>query len=326
MVAVTGATGLLGGFILKTFQEKGISTVGIKRENSRIPNSYEKNSIWRSADINDSTALLSSLEGADCVIHAAALVSFDPRDRKKIFQTNADGTRNIVNACLALKIPRLIFISSVAALGREKNQKHISEKNTWIESSLNSDYAKSKYLAELEIYRGQEEGLSIAIINPSIILAPETGMRSSAQIFNYVIQQRKFFFNGHLNYVDVRDVCELIWTIFEKRIEGEKFIANAGNIQLKFLLDEIAKRLNKKPPHIKVGKNLVMLAARLEEIRCLLTGSKAVISRQSVRSSQENFVYKNDKSISELKIQYKSLEETLNWCCDELRSAYTTNK
>jgi nucleoside-diphosphate-sugar epimerase len=327
MVAITGATGLLGSYILQKFLQEGVAVVGIKRENSSIPKSINTSEVtWRIADVNDSLSLPAAFEGVDCIIHAAALVSFDPRDQKRLLETNIGGTANVVNACLALKIPRLIFVSSVAALGREKNQKNISEKNIWIDSAHNSDYAKSKYHAELEVYRGQEEGLSIAIVNPSIILAPDTELRSSAQLFNYVIQERRFFIDGQLNYVDVRDVCDLIWAVFIRKIEGEKFIASAGSVQLNYLLQEIAGRLQKRPPSIKVAKSLVMLAARMEEIRCLLTGAKAAISRQSVRSSQENFIYENIKSTSQLNIHYKTLQETLDWCCESLKSAYSINK
>ena len=328
MVAITGANGLLGSYLLQKFEAEKITILGIKRESSnltKLPIHLQKIE-WRNADVRDSDSLLTAFEGVDCVIHAAAFVSFDPRDRKRLFEINVEGTRNVVNACLALKIPRLIHISSVAALGRQKNRNTISEKNTWVKSSLNSDYAESKYLAELEVYRGQEEGLSVSLVNPSVILAPDRQLRSSAQIFKYVMDERKFFIERQLNYVDVRDVSESVWQTYSKKISGEKFIANAGPVQLKYLLDEIASRLGKKAPFIKINPTLVTLAAWIEELRCRLNGSRAVISRQSIRSSQENFVYENSKSIFQLPLQYHSLAETLDWCCKELADAYSTNK
>lgn len=320
MIAITGANGLLGSYLLEKFGEEKIPVIGVKRETSdlsKLPERIQRTE-WRNADVIDSQSLLAAFENIDCVIHTAALVSFDPRDRKKLFEVNIEGTRNVVNACLALKIPRLIHISSVAALGRQKNQTKITEATTWVKSSMNSDYAESKYLAELEVYRGQEEGLSIAIVNPSVVLAPDLQLRSSAQIFKYVIDQRKFFLASHINYVDVRDVSEMVFSIFKKEVKEEKFIANAGNVSLKELLDQIAWRLGKKAPSIKVHPTLVTVAAWLEELRCRITGSRALISRQSIRSSRENFVYENSKSISQLQLQYHSLTETLDWCCRHL--------
>ncbi len=328
MIAITGANGLLGSYLLEKFVDAKIPVIGIKRETSDLSKLSEriKNIEWRNADVIDNQSLLTAFENIDCVIHTAALVSFDPRDRKRLFEINVKGTRNVVNACLAAKVQRLIHISSVAALGRKKNQPKITETTTWIKSSLNSDYAESKYLAELEVYRGQEEGLSIAIVNPSVILAPDLQLRSSAQIFKYVIEERKFFIDSHVNYVDARDVSEMVLTIFKKEIEGEKFIASAGQVQLKKLLDLIASRLAKKAPYIKVPPTLLTLAAWAEELRCRITRSRALISRQTIRASQENFIYENSKSISHLQHQYQSLAETLDWCCRHISDAYSTNK
>lgn len=328
MIAITGANGLLGNFILQRFVEENIPVVALKRETSVVDAALEKHPLitWRQADVLDSLSMLTALEGVDTVVHTAALVSFDPRDRKKLLETNVEGTKHVVDACLALKVPRLIHVSSVAALGRQKNVTEISEKSTWVENALNSDYAKSKYLAELEVYRGQEEGLSIAMVNPSIILAPDLQLRSSAQIFKYVIEERKFFIDGQINFVDVRDVVEIIYRVYQKKPEGEKFIANGGNIQLQILLKSIADRLNKKSPSIKINTSLVAIAAWVEELRCKLTGARAVISRQSVRSSREKFTYSNTKSVSQLGIRYHSIEETLDWCCEQLKGSFTTNK
>jgi nucleoside-diphosphate-sugar epimerase len=328
MIAITGANGLLGNFILQRFVEENIPVVALKRETSVVDAALEKHPLitWRQADVLDSLSILTALEGVDTVVHTAALVSFDPRDRKKLLETNVDGTKHVVDACLALKVPRMIHVSSVAALGRQKNVTEISEKSTWVENALNSDYAKSKYLAELEVYRGQEEGLSIAMVNPSIILAPDLQLRSSAQIFKYVIEERKFFIAGQINFVDVRDVVEIIYRVYQKKPEGEKFIANGGNIQLQILLKSIADRLNKKSPSIKINTSLVAIAAWVEELRCKITGARAVISRQSVRSSREKFTYSNTKSVSQLGIRYHSIEETLDWCCEQLKGSFTTNK
>ena len=83
-----------------------------------------------------------------------------------------EGTRHVVDACLDQKIPKIIYISSVAALGRQKGMTIADEETKWIESDLNSDYGESKYLAELEMFRGKEEGIDVSMIYPSVIVAP----------------------------------------------------------------------------------------------------------------------------------------------------------
>src|SRR6185369_576794 len=124
-----------------------------------------------------------------------------------------EGTRNVVNACLTSGIQRMILISSVAALGRKKGQTEINEESQWTDSELNTDYANSKYLSELEVFRGQEEGMSISIVNPSVILAPANITKSSAKIFDYVLKDRPFYIDGSINYVDARDVAELVFKL-----------------------------------------------------------------------------------------------------------------
>jgi len=328
MVAITGANGLLGNFILKKFVSEKIPVVGLRRTNSDTTHldSSSLGAEWREADVTNSLVLTDALKNIDTVIHAAAVVSFDPRAKERIFQTNVIGTQNVVDTCLALGIPRMIFISSVAALGRKKGMVEIDEKNKWVDSDLNSDYAKSKYLAELEVFRGREEGLSISIVNPSVILSTANPNKSSAQLFKYVNDERSFYSDGYLNYVDARDVADIVFKIYEHKIDGEKFIANAGSIDLKGLISKIAIRLNKKEPSIKINPRLLMTAAWLEEMRCKLTGAEALISRQSAKMPGEKFIYRNKKSIDRLNMVYRPLEETLDWCCEYYRNAFTTNK
>lgn len=325
MVAVTGANGLLGSFVTKKFLTEGIKTLALKREKSDSKLLNEIKVVWKTCDILNSDSLLDAFQNIETVIHSAAVVSFDPRTKKKIFETNIQGTKNVVNACLSTGVKHLIFVSSVAALGRKKGIPKINEQNQWIENDLNSDYAKSKYLAELEVYRGQEEGLNISIINPSIILAPADPNKSSAQVFNYVQKERSFYTDGSVNYVDVRDVADMIFKMYELKLFGEKIISSAGNINLKELLSQIALRLNKKSPAIKISPRILQIAAWLEELRCRITGAEALISRQSAKIPKESFVYENQKSINVIKMKYRTLAETLDWCCAHYSKAFTTN-
>jgi dihydroflavonol-4-reductase len=326
MVAVTGANGLLGNFILKKLISEKVPVVGLRRVSQSANSIFDREVEWREVDIINSLSLTEAFKNINTVIHTAAVVSFDPSAKERIFQTNVIGTQNVVNACLALGIPRLIFISSVAALGRKKGIVEINEESKWVDSNLNSDYAKSKYLAELEVYRGQEEGLSVSIINPSVILSTADPNKSSAQIFKYVYEERRFYSDGSLNYVDARDVAEIAYKLYEKKLDSEKLIANAGSINVKELLNKIAARLQKKEPSIKVNPKLLYLAAWLEEMRCKITRTDALISRQSVKMPAENFFYQNQKSMNKLNMVYRPLDETLDWCCEYYKKAFTTNK
>ena len=194
MIAVTGANGLLGSFIIRKLIETQQPFIAIKRERSdtSLLKDVSSHIQWRDANVEDPVSLEEAFRDVKQVIHAAAIVSFNPAKAKRIYDVNVLGTRNVVNACLHHNINKLIHISSVGALGRQKGQKLIDEKNKWTESSVNSAYAESKYLAELEVFRAQEEGLKSVILNPSVILAPGDWSRSSAQLLNMYGRRNAF--------------------------------------------------------------------------------------------------------------------------------------
>jgi dihydroflavonol-4-reductase len=317
MIAVTGANGLLGSFIVKKILAEGRTCVAIVREGSdlslidRSSNALE----IRKADLLNPLQLEDVLKDVTHVIHAAAIVSFNPKRRKQILENNIAGTRNVVNACLAQGISRLVHISSVAALGRQKGQTVIDENNKWSESSLNSSYAESKYLAELEVFRGQEEGLSTVIVSPSIILAPANWKKSSAQLFKYVWDEKPFYIDSHMNYVDVRDVVAIVVSLLTSNIEGERFVVNAGNILFLDFFKKVAQRFEKKPPSIRLRKSFLNVAAFSESIRCKLSGTEPIITKETALLSGSHFVYDNQKIKNTLGFDFQSVDETVDWCC-----------
>ena len=226
MVAITGATGLLGSHIVDKFLAEGVSLIAICRSGSE--ESLPEGTIRRTADVLDQASLREALDGATTVIHGAAFVSFNPRRQKKIFEVNVNGARNIVDTCLQLGIGNLVHISSVSALGRKPGEE-ISEESKW-NGLYASDYAESKYLAELEVFRGAEEGMTVSIVNPSVILTASKTHRSSGALFNYIWNETPFYTDGSLNCIDARDVAEAVYQLYKKPRPGEKFILTANSL------------------------------------------------------------------------------------------------
>lgn len=317
MIAVTGANGLLGSFIVRKLIEEKKKFVAFKRGSSDLSLLEDvKNEIeWRHFDLADPVAMEDALQGVTSVIHSAAMVSFNPRHAHKVSDINTQGTRNIVNACLANGVKRFVYISSVAALGRIKGQTHINESNKWIDNALHTHYAESKYLAELEVFRGQEEGLSTVILNPSVILAPADWTKSSAQLFKYVWNERSFYIQGSLNYVDVRDVATAAYTLLHATVENERFIINAGTISFKEFFDAIALKFGRKGPGIELSKNFLKIVAGLEAFRGWISHSEPLITFETARLAGTYFRYENNKIKNTLHFEFQPLEDTLAWCC-----------
>ena len=325
IVAVTGASGLVGSAAVAKLSQSGIRSRCIVRHERGLLNTNDPNIEIVEADVLDLPGLLKSLNGVDAVVHAAGFVSFNPRNRQKIHNVNVQGTTNVVNACLELGIPKLVHVSSVAALGRQRGVKILNEESKWTPGMPSSDYADSKYLAELEVYRGMEEGLNVSLVNPSVVLAAGDGKRSSSQLFTYVWKEHSFYANFILNYVDVRDVSTMIERLLGKEFNGERFIACGGNVELGEAFQMIGRRLNKKAPSIAVPAGLVKIAASFEKWRSLLAGSEPIVTRQTAMFLKERIVFENTKAEKVLGMKFQSLENTLNWCCESFKST-NTNK
>ena len=326
MIAITGANGLLGSYVLHKLVAEQVPVIAICRTNSNRNLVKDlAGVIWREADVTDPVSLEDALKGATTVIHTAAIVSFNPRLRDKMLQVNAEGTRNVVDSCLGLQIPNLIHISSVAALGRKSGINRVDETTHWVSSNLNTDYAKSKRMAELEVWRGAEEGLSVNIINPSVILAPADWNKSSARLFQYVWQQKKFYTDSYLNFVDVRDVVEVLWKLLQLKVSHQQFIVNAGSAPVKELFDQMARHSNRKALSVKVPAAWEKWVAWAEKIKSQITGSNPIIPRQSARVIKEKFTFTNEKVQRELGISFRTAEETIIWCCQQYLHTYSTN-
>ena len=325
MIAITGANGLLGSYIVRNLCKSNTPFVALKRKGSdtSLLNDLNGKINWRDADVTDPVSLEEAFTDVTKVIHTAAYVSFNPRKAKTIFQINTEGTRNVVNLCLAKDIKRLLHISSVSALGRQKGQTILNEENKWVDHNpLTSNYGESKYQAELEVFRGQEEGLSTVIVNPSVILGFSNWDKSRAQLFKYACTEKSFYINGSLNCVDVRDVAEASLQLFNSPIEGERFILSAGSMPFKTFFDSAASAFHKKGPSILVGSSVANLLAGVESIRTWLTGSEPLVTRETARLVDTFFQYDNQKVKKAINFNFQTIDSTLQWCCEHYKRKY----
>lgn len=328
MIGVTGANGLLGSFIVRKLLAENQSFVAFKRKSSdtSLLADVEDKITWREMDILDPVMMDDALQGASSVIHAAALVSFHPAHAKALMRINTEGTRNLVNACIAHKIRDFIHISSVGALGRTRGQTAIDENNKWVEQAGHTPYATSKYLAELEVFRGQEEGLRTVTLNPSVILAPADWERSSAKLFKYVWGEPLFFIDGSLNYVDARDVATAAWLALNSTVENERFIVSAGVVTFKEFFEAVAMRFGKKPPRIRLSTNLLKIVAGLEALSARIRRSEPLITPSTARLAGSFFEFKNIKIKKQFAFEFQPLDHTLDWCCHYYMQRFAPKK
>jgi len=322
MIAVTGANGLLGRHLIEALRiQQRVRAIVRKRASLA---DFEGEVV--EADVMDPLSMVDAFAGCSVVIHAAARVSYDPRAKQEILDTNVLGTRYAVDAALRSGVKKFIHISSVAALPKPRGVENISEKTFLQDPEFSSDYAKSKYLAELEVFRGQEEGLVVSLVNPSLILAPVVTARSSGQVFHYVWNEKPFFTEGWVNYVDVRDVVELVSRLVQHDFPGERIIANGGTISYRELFAQIAAKLNRKAPYIEVKPWMIPFAVAAENLMAAAGDRERMLTRQSMQNSFSRVRFDATRSIKKVGLTYHTLDETLAYCCGSFTGTFTTNK
>ena len=337
-VFITGATGFVGSHIARTYLDNGHPVAVLHREGSGygMLADVADRITWHVGDILDIPSLEAAIisgrsagavdsSGID-VIHAAAIVSFVPKDRDQMEKVNVEGTANVVNVCLKAGIRKLGYVSSVASLGKPVAKGGevgepalITEDQKWEDSPLNSNYAKTKYRAELEVWRGVAEGLNVVMVNPTVVLGAGDWTRSSLQLVKYVHDERPFYTDGLVSYVDVLDVAESLYRLMQSDVMGERYILNGGTIPYRTLLRQIATAIGKRPPTVRVPPLMTRILWPIEAVRSWLMGRAPLITRQTARSASAQYRFDGHKIEQVTGFQYRPLSETLRRVADAFR-------
>jgi nucleoside-diphosphate-sugar epimerase len=317
---VTGGTGFLGAYIIRDLVEKGFSVRAIRRANKQLPFFISPSVLnkveWLEGDILDVVSLEESMAGMDAVIHAAAKVSFHASDRSEMFRTNIEGTANVVNLALEAGIRKVVYVSSVAALGRTKNGDTVTEAKKWEENKMNTNYALSKYHAEMEVWRGMGEGLNVTVVNPSTIIGYGDWNTSSCAIFKNVYQEFPWYTTGVNGFVDVEDVSKAVVLLLGVESSGDRFILSGDNWSFRQLFNEIAQGFNKKLPHRLATPVLGEIAWRFEKLRSLVTGKRVVLTKESARVSQTKTYFDTTKIENRLSgFRFTPLSQSIEKAC-----------
>lgn len=311
MILVTGGTGLVGSHLLLHLIENGENVRAIYRNPKGIQKAksvfelYKKENLfekieWLEADILDIPSLEIAFIDIDYVYHSAALISFDPKDEDAVRKTNIEGTANMVNFSIAKGIKKFCFVSSIAALGDlAAHETYITEETDWNPEKPHSDYAISKYGAEMEVWRAHQEGLDVIIVNPGVILGPipktKNKQQGSAELYSKVANGLSFYTLGSTGFISINDVVKISHQLMKSDIKNERFTLIADNIVFKDILDTIAEVLNVKKPsrHAKpLFMNFLWVA---DLIFSTLFFQKRRLTKATAKASYSKNLYSNEK-------------------------------
>ncbi|MEK7256280.1 MAG: NAD-dependent epimerase/dehydratase family protein, partial [Bacteroidota bacterium] len=297
-ILITGATGFVGSYLLRFLVKKGYANIrALHRKGSSFALVEDvKNQVeWHEGDLLDLPSLEAAMQGVTHVAHCAAVVSFNAADHQRMRWVNQEGTANVVNLALDFGVEKLVHVSSIAAIGRSKKEQVINEETKWENDTRNSGYGISKYLSEMEVWRGIAEGLPAAIVNPSNVLGSGfwEGRTATGQLFYKIWKGMPFYPQGGTGFVDVRDVARFTALLLENSVTNERFILSGENLKYKLVFDEIAKALKVKPPGIEVTPLVRELAWRGAWMASKLTGKLPLITKETARYASRTFFYDN---------------------------------
>lgn len=293
-VLVTGSTGLVGSHLIPALLDRGYNVSALYR--AEVPNVEHREQVrWIKGDILDVLLLEDAMQNIQQVYHCAAIVSFSPSEAARMMHVNVEGTTNVVNAALHAGVNKLCFVSSVAALGRIRQGQLVNESMYWSEETSNSIYGKSKYLAEMEVWRGIGEGLKAVMVNPSIILGSGNWETGSTKIFKSVYEEFPWYTEGVSGFVDVSDVVKAMILLTESDVSAERFILSADNISYRELFNHIANAFGKNPPNKKVTPFIASVVWRAEALKSMITGKKPLITKETAATAQATVRFDNSK-------------------------------
>ncbi|MES2578308.1 MAG: NAD-dependent epimerase/dehydratase family protein [Bacteroidota bacterium] len=325
MILVTGGTGLVGAhLLLHLIESRSIGSEKVRAIYRSIASmektkslfaTYKKESLfeqieWIPADITEVPSLEIAFQNIDTVYHCAALISFDPKDEDALRKTNIEGTANIVNFCIAYEIKKLCFVSSIATLGDLlPHEKFITEETEWNPEKPHNDYAISKYGAEMEIWRGQQEGLDVIIVNPGVILGPGFREQGSGQLFTKVKNGLKFYTLGSTGFVAVSDVVRMAHQLMQSEIKNERFTLIAENSVFRDILNSMADALGVQQPEIHAKPFFMEMLWRLDWFVSNVLQQKRKLSQTTAKASYSTTIFSNQKIKDTLKTDFINIHQ-----------------
>ncbi|MBN2612617.1 MAG: NAD-dependent epimerase/dehydratase family protein [Bacteroidales bacterium] len=330
MVLVTGGTGLIGSHLLYELALQHNNITAIKRPQGNIQRVLKifgyysdrarelfDKITWVDAGLNDIASLEPVFKGAGMVYHCAGMVNFDRSQKKILYETNVEGTANIVNQCLESGVKKLCFVSSIASLGEYDGFNPVDENTKWKPGKKSGVYALSKFKAELEVWRGIAEGLNCIVVHPSVVIGPGFPDSALGKMLGRVKKGMSYYTLGSTGYVDVRDVARIMVMLMQSDISGEQFLVSSENLKFKEVLDIISEILGKKKPSIYASPFLTNLARIAGSLVSAFTGTTPAITKDSAKIAHKTFYYSSEKVKKTLDYNFIPVRESLRFTIEK---------
>ena len=251
---VTGATGFLGSHVARQLLKRGADLRLLVRSTSRTDNINDLPADRVVGDLRDVESLKRGINGCEYVFHVAADYRLWAVNGQELYDSNVEGTSNVLQAARESHVRRVVYTSSVATMGFGNNG-HMTDESTPVSlAKMIGDYKRSKFMAEQRVIEAARDGQNVVIVNPTTPIGERDIKPTPTGRIVVDFLKRKFpaYVDTGLNLVDVIDCADGHLLAMEKAAPGERYILGGENLTLKQILDKLAAITGLPSPSIRL--------------------------------------------------------------------------
>jgi dihydroflavonol-4-reductase len=296
---ITGATGFEGSSVLRRLLQAGHEVRALVRAGSDRRNVEGLPVELAIGDLNDPPSLRAALSGCENLFHVAADYRLWVPHPDAIYRTNVDGSRSLIRGAMEAGVRRIVYTSSVATLGINRDQTPSDEDTPVSLSDMTGHYKRSKFLAEQAVSElVQNEQAPVVIVNPSTpIGARDVKPTPTGRIVLDMLRRRMpAYVDTGLNFVNVEDVAAGHLLAFEKGVIGQRYVLGGENMSLRAFLELIAGVAGMKAPRIRIPITPLVPAAWIAERIAGATGREPFATVDSLRMARKHMFYSSEKA------------------------------
>jgi dihydroflavonol-4-reductase len=314
-VLVTGATGFVGSAVARRLLDRGAQVRVLTRHGSNRRNIMDLSVEVAVGDLRDPGSVARALEGCTGLFHVAADYRLWVPEPDVLYQVNVDGTRNLLEAAAAAGVLRMVYTSSVGALGATADGTPGDEATPVQLSDMIGHYKRSKFLAEAEVRRlAAEAGLPVVIVNPSTPVGPRDikPTPTGRMVLEAARGRMPAYVDTGLNIVHVADVAEGHLLAFEHGRIGERYILGGQDMTLGAILKTIARLAERRPPRIRLPHGLVLPIAYAAEAWARIDDSREpFVTVEGIKMARKRMYFSSAKAEKELGYGARAPDEAL---------------
>lgn len=316
---VTGGSGYIGSAVVRELLDDGASLKVLVRESGDLRNLEGLDVDLVYGDITDFHSIKDALRGCDRVFHLAAIYAIWLPNPKMMYWVNVQGTKNVLEACLQKKIKKVVYTSSVAALGAHGKDRPADESAAFNLWHTKDNYYLSKFQAEQVALDYNRRGLPVVIVNPTNPCGPHdiAPTPNGQLIINIIKGKLPGYVDGGINVSDIGDTAKGHVLAMEHGKPGEKYVLGNTNVSVKEYFDLIAQIGGGKSPSIKIPKSVAILSGYLYQGLAEITRKPPVTTAAWVRVGSEYSFWDSSKAVNELGMPQTpirtSIKNAIDW-------------